>query len=62
MIPLVEKLIALADCGCDPARKLEVTSNPPNSGNRWRACGESNCGALLAQEMRELVKKEMGHE
>ncbi len=46
-----EKCAALVDCGC--AHKADVLAvRDENSGDRWRACGQSPCGALEARAIR----------
>lgn len=46
-----EKCAALVDCGC--AHKADVLAvRDENSGDRWRTCGQSPCGALEARAIR----------
>lgn len=48
-----ERCAALVDCGC--AHRADVlTVRNENSGERWRACGNSPCGALEARAIRAL--------
>jgi hypothetical protein len=48
-----ERCAALVDCGC--AHRADVlTVRNENSGDRWRACGNSPCGALEARAIRAL--------
>ena len=46
-----ERCARLVDCGCDPAKKA-IAANGGNSGDRWRACQEANCGAQDAAAIR----------
>lgn len=61
----VYPLIALAerercakeiDCGCDhrDAMLALVRAGDGNTGERWRLCGQSFCGAIEAENMRAL--------
>lgn len=48
-----ERCAVLVDCGC--AHRADVlTVRNENSGDRWRACGNSPCGALEARAIRAL--------
>jgi hypothetical protein len=48
-----ERCAALVDCAC--AHKADVLAvRSENSGDRWRACGSSPCGALEARAIRAL--------
>lgn len=48
-----ERCASLVDCAC--AHKADVLDvRDENSGDRWRACGSSPCGALEARAIRAL--------
>ena len=48
-----ERCAALVDCEC--AHKSDVLAvRNENSASRWRACGQSPCGALEARAIRAL--------
>ena len=44
------------DCEC-PLR-AETLASPPNSGARWRACGQDYCAAIEAAAIRALKGKQ----
>lgn len=47
-----EQAAKVVDCACkDKEQVLEV---PPNSGARWALCGEANCSAIIAAEIRAM--------
>ena len=49
----LEEAAGVVDCGC--AHKADVLAvRDENSGDRWRACGSSPCGALEARAIRAL--------
>lgn len=49
----LERAADLVDCGC--AHKSDVLAvRDENSGDRWRACGQSTCGALEAHAIRAM--------
>jgi hypothetical protein len=49
----LEEAPGVVDCGC--AHKADVLAvRDENSGDRWRACGSSSCGALEARAIRAL--------
>jgi hypothetical protein len=39
-------------CHCPDAEKVALL--PPNGGERWRLCGEANCMAIKAADIRAL--------
>lgn len=39
---------------CDLGRRARVLEAPPNSAARWEACGEANCCAIDAANIRAL--------
>ncbi len=46
---------AEVDCGCS-ARDAVLAAK--TKADRWRACGEANCGALMARDILSLAEKE----
>jgi hypothetical protein len=52
-------------CGCPSSVREKIVTLPHNSGERWRLCGEANCGALDAAAIRalspETITKEAGY-
>lgn len=44
----------MVDCCCDQETKARVLSVPPNSADRWRGCGQANCGAMDADTIHNL--------
>jgi len=49
-----EQAAAMIESGCDPARRAAVIAVHHNSAARWNACGEANCCAIEAAEIRTM--------
>jgi hypothetical protein len=49
----LEEAAVLNDCECPHRDK--VLALPPNSAERWRTCGQEDCGAICAAAIRALI-------
>ena len=51
---VLEEAAREVDCGCFNRTAALTAKTKPD---RWRACGEASCGALMAQDIRALADK-----